>query len=67
MRAMLDGQGLDVASGRAETLAAIDTFVQQGLAYGTNFQPILDVLPEDPDCVMAAALARAQDLESRVK
>ena len=54
---MLDAQGLEVASGRAETVAAIDTFVRQALAYGTDFQPILDAAQAEPACVMAGTLA----------
>jgi tetratricopeptide (TPR) repeat protein len=52
-----DGQGLAVSTDRPETIAAIDTFVATALAYGTNYQPIIEAAEADPGCVMAASLA----------
>ncbi|MDP6689170.1 MAG: tetratricopeptide repeat protein [Alphaproteobacteria bacterium] len=52
-----DAQGLAVATDRPETIAAIDTFVATALAYGTDYQPIIDAAEADPTCVMAGSLA----------
>ena len=54
---LTDGQGLAVATDRPENIAAINAFVTTALAYGTDYQPIIEAAEADPGCVMAGALA----------
>ena len=57
-----DAQGLAVSTDAAETVAAIDRFVDQFLGYGTDAGAILKGVAADPDCVLANTLAGALHL-----
>ncbi len=54
-----DAQGLDVSTNSPETVAAIDTFVDQFLGYGLHADAILKGVEADPDCAIANAYAAA--------
>ena len=52
-----DGQGLELAAERPETVAAVDHFVHQALSYGKDYAPIIAAAEAEPGSVMAGSLA----------
>lgn len=54
-----DSQGLDVTTDSPETIAAINRYIDQALAYGNDAAVILKGIEADPDCAIANAYAAA--------
>ena len=54
-----DSQGLEVTTDSPETIAAINCYIEQALAYGKNAVAIFKGIEADPECAIANAHAAA--------